>query len=302
MQKNRFKNYFAIIKNAVLEFGSNNPVSMAGTTAYFAIFSIAPILIIIISTIGFLTSDLAISEQLFDTISDFMGSKSSSLIKTTIENYEISENSVIGVIIGGGLLLISATTLFSTMQASIDYIWRIRIVSDIKKNILNLLKIRLMSFLIILCIGILMIILLILDTSLSIFQEVLSKQFEELAFLFSKGIKLVIWYVVTIAIFTFIYRFMPDAKIKWSAAGFGAIVAGILLSVARYAIEFVIGNSQLGAVYGAAGSLVILLIWIYYVSLIFYFGVELCHQYALFYNHEVQPSKYAEAFKIKTTS
>lgn len=306
MNKNRLikksKDSFKVLKHTATNFWSNDPVSMAGTTAYFAIFSIAPILIIIISVFGFFTDDEVISSKLFSELNGLIGNDSTKLLKAAIENYEIADNGLIGAIIGGVIFLVSATTLFSIMQNSINYIWRIKVKSKLKQNILKLLRDRLFSFGMILSLGFVVLVSLIVDASLELIREFISSQLHADFNYLVNAANLVISVVIISAIFALIFRFLPDVKVKWSASWFGAAFAAIMFFIGKYIIGFIIGQSQLGAVYGAASSFVIILLWIYYVSIIFYFGVEITKQFSKYYKHDNEPLNFAVPFEISTTA
>lgn len=300
--KKKSKDSFKILKHTATNFWSNDPVSMAGTTAYFAIFSIAPILIIIISVFGFFTDDEVISSKLFSELDGLIGSDSTKLLRAAIENYEIADNGLLGVIIGGVIFLVSATTLFGIMQNSINYIWRVKVKSKLKQNILKLLRDRLFSFGMILSLGFVVLVSLIVDASLEIIREFISSKLHADFDYLVNAANLILSVLIISAIFALIFRYLPDVKVKWSAAWFGAAFAAVMFFIGKYIIGFIIGQSQLGAVYGAASSFVIILLWIYFVSIIFYFGVEITKQFSKYYKHNNVPLNFAIPFEISTTA
>lgn len=293
------KDGLKILKQAFLHFNTNNPVGMAGTTAFFTIFSIAPMLIIIISVFGFFANDVAIRVKLFNELNDLVGKESSHLLQAAINNYQIIEKSGIGAIIGVVTFLFSATTLFSIIQNSINYIWRIRVKSKIKLNMLKIMRDRLFSFGMILSLGLVLLISLLIEASVSLLRDYLSQYFNP-EFLISLNItRVILSLLLTTTVFAFIFRFLPDVTVRWKASWFGASVSTLLFFLGKYLIGFIIGSSQLGIIYGAASSLIILLLWVYYVSLIFYFGVEICYHYSSFFGHSQKPLNFAEPFKIE---
>ncbi len=291
---------YNIFKKSVLHFGSNRPIGLAGTTAFFAIFSIVPILIIIISVFGYFTGSEIISKKLFNELNILIGSDSTELLKSAIDNYQIAEKSGIGTLLGVVFFLISATTLFGVLQNSINYIWRVKPESNLKTSIIKMLKDRLLSFGVILSLGFVLLISLLVDASIAFFKDFLTSHF---------GPEFVILtqisnYVVALAIITFIflliYRFLPDVYVEWKAALFGAVFSAFMFTLGKVIIGSVIGNSKLGVVYGAASSFVVILIWIFYVSVLFYYGVELTRQYSIYYHHNNTPQNFATSFKITT--
>ncbi|KOH45908.1 YihY/virulence factor BrkB family protein [Sunxiuqinia dokdonensis] len=301
MQNKRFKfiqETLRIFRKTFTQFGTNNPVSMAATTAYFAIFSMAPILVIIISVFGFFTGDETMRTKLFNELDVLIGPESSQLLENAIQNYQITENSGIGAIIGVVFFLISATTLFSMMQNSINFIWRVKVRSSLKQGALKLAKDRVFSFGVILSLGFVVLVSLIIDASISFLKDFLRTYFSPDFVFLAQLANMVLSLAVVTAVFALIYRFLPDVKVKWRASWFGAVFTAILFVAGKFIIGIIIGESNLGAVYGAASSFVVILMWIYFVSIIFYFGVELTHQYSRYYKHDNKPVNYAIPFEI----
>ncbi len=292
--------FYRILKKTVMHFGSNRPISLAGTTAFFAIFSIVPILIIIISVFGYFAGSETISDKLFNELNVLIGTDSTNLLKSAMENYKISQKSGIGTIMGLVFFLISATTLFGVLQKSINYIWRVKAKSNLKNSILKMLKDRLLSFGVILSLGFILLASLFIDALIAFFNDLLTSHFGAEMVVLVKVTNIVVSLVIISIVFLLIYRFLPDVFVEWKAAWFGAIFAAFMFTAGKTLIGIIIGNSKLGVVYGAASSFVVILIWIYYVSLLFYFGVELTRQYSLFYNHKNTPLNYATPFEITT--
>ena len=290
--------YSKILKKTVTHFGANRPVELAGTTAYFAIFSIAPILIIIISVFGYFTGSAAIRDKLFTELNVLIGTESSRVLQHAIDNYQIANKSGIGAIIGVVFFLISATTLFSTMQNSINYIWRVQVKSNLKMNIFMLLKDRLFSFGVILSLGFILLVSLVADASIAFLKDILRTYFSPHLIILAQIANIFLSLGLISVGFTIIYRFLPDVKVRWSPSWFGGIFTAIMFVLGKILIGIIIGSSNLGAVYGAASSFIIILLWIYYASLIFYFGVELTHQFSIYYKHENPPVNYAVPFEI----
>ena len=293
-----FRNSIRILKKSLLNFGTNRPVQLAGTTAFFAIFSVAPILIIIISVFGFFTSDTVIRQKLFTELNVLIGPDSSQLLKNAISNYQIAQKSGIGAIIGVFIFLFSATTLFSILQNSINFIWRIQAKTNIKMGLLNLVKTRILSFGVILSLGFVLLVSLIVDASVAFLKDFLSTYLSSELIFIAQITNFVLSFGIITTIFALIYRFLPDVKVRWNASWFAAVFSSLLFTGGKFLIGYIIGNSKLGVVYGAASSFVVILVWIYYASIIFYFGVEISHQFSRYYNHNNKPLKFAVPFSI----
>lgn len=297
--KRAFVNSFKILKASVINFSSENPAQLAGTTAYFAMFSMAPILLIIISVFGYFAGDDIIREKLFNEIATLLGQNSTQLLRNAIENYNISNGSFIGSVIGIIFFIISATGLFSVMQNSINYIWRIKARSNIKMGILNLLKKRVLSFGVILCLGFVLLISLVIDASIAFLKDFLATQINPDFVLVAQVINIAVSLAIITIVFALIYHFLPDLNVHWSASWFGASFTSVLFVLGKMGIGVFVNNSNLGVIYGAAGSFAVILVWIFFVSIIFYFGVELTSQYSKFYKHENKPMKFAVPFHVK---
>ena len=292
------KNSWKILKKSFSDFGSNRPMIHAGTTAYFAIFSIVPMLILIIAVFGIFVDDTVIRNKLFNEINALLGDRSSELLKEAINNYEITENTTLGSIVGIAFFLFFATTLFSILQDTMNYIWRIRVKSSFKMNLLNIIKARFFSFGMILSLGFVLLASLLIDVAISFLKDFLSTYFTEQFVILAQLFNYVLSFGIITSIFALIFRYLPDVHVRWSSGWFAAFFTSLFFILGKFAIGFLIGRSDMGAIYGAAGSIIVLLMWVYYVSLIFYFGVELSCQHAKFYKHINKPVHYAERFEI----
>jgi membrane protein len=302
MNKNKFvkkiSDGFRITRKSLSKFTTNRPVEMAGTTAYFAIFSMVPIIIIIVAVFGLITGNEAISEKLFEELTLLVGEENASVLEKAINNYELSENSLTGTIIGIGFFLVSATTLFSSMQNSINYFWRVKPRANLKMNVLSLIRSRILSFGVILSLGFVLLVSLIIDAIIAIIKGFLTTQFSPDLIFIAQITNFVVSLAIVSLVITIIYKYLPDVKVKWNASWFGAVFTAILFTAGKLGIGFLIGSSHIGKVYGAASSIVVILIWIYFAALIFYFGVQLTCQYSKFYNHDNTPASFAVPFEI----
>mgnify|MGYP006286342773 CR=1 FL=1 len=295
----RFAEGYKITRRSFKHFGSNRPMELAGTTAYFAIFSMVPVIIIIVAVFGYFAGDEAIRQKLFEELNVLLGQENTRILSNAINNYQISEKSGIGTILGVLFFLFSATTLFSILQRSLNFIWRVKSNANFKISLLNLLKTRILSFGVILGLGFVLLVSLIVDAIIALFQDFLTSQFSPDFVGLTQAVNFVFSLAVVSTVIAIIYKFLPDVKVKWSASWFGAIYTALLFAVGRILIGLVIGSTNLGEVYGAASSLVIILMWVYFASLIFYFGVELTHQFSRLYNHDNKPANYAVFFEIE---
>ncbi len=294
------KKYFydvrQILANSLKKYKHDNPIRLAGTTAYFIIFAIAPILIIIISVLGLIIEQQTISEKIYNEINAMIGQEGTSFIKGIVENFQGTDRNLIGTIVGIAIFLIASTTFFSVLQSSLNFIWRIR--AKPKHNVLKALKDRLLSFGLILSLGFILLISLMIDVALSFLRDFLNNYIEDYTLYLIKPINFIISFAIITVIFAMIYKFLPDANIKWRVTWVGAIITAILFTIGKFLIGFALGQTNINVMYGAAGSVVVLIIWVFYSAIILFFGAEITQQYARHFKHEIKPKNYAVAIEI----
>jgi membrane protein len=289
-----------IVARAFRQYQKDGPIQLAGTTAFFTIFAIAPIFVIITSLLGIILGEDEIARRILDEIQSLIGQDGAEFVATLIEDYGGTERNITGTIIGLAVLLVTSTTFFTILQNSINYIWRIR--AKPKSNLLKALKDRLLSFGLILSIGFILLVLLIVDAALSFFGEFLTNYMEEFAVLLVRILNIIVSFGVLVLIFALIYRYLPDARIKWNITWVGAIITAALFVAGRYVIGLALGMADIGVMYGAAGSVVIFLLWVFYSSIILFLGAEITRQYAIYFGYSIEPKKYAVRIEISEKS
>jgi membrane protein len=211
-----------------------------------------------------------------------------------IKNASISDQGTVAAIIGVITLLIGATTVFAEIQDSINSIWGLKPKPSKKKGgIWLLLKSRLLSFGIIVSLGFLLLVSLGVTAVIEGLGGRLKQVFPDVGVVVLYISNLVITLVVITTLFAVIFKVLPDARIKWRDVWAGAIATALLFMLGKFAISFYIGQSNVGTTYGTAGSLVVLLLWVYYSSVILYFGAEFTKAYAIEYGRQILPAKYA---------
>ena len=214
-----------------------------------------------------------------------------------IKNAAIAGKGKVAAIIGIVTLVIGATTMFAEMQDSINMIWGLK-TKPKKSAWIILLKNRLLSFGVIASLGFLLLVSLSVSAVIEAISTRLQAQFPELTVVALYILNIIITFVIISALFGVIFRVLPDAKIKWKDVMAGAVATAVLFMVGKFAISFYISKSNIGTTYGTAGSLVILLVWIYYSSVILYFGAEFTKAYAIKYGDSIRPNEYAIVTKV----
>jgi membrane protein len=256
---------------------------------------LAPLLIIIISLSGIFLGKDAAEGKVYGQLENFVGSNTALQLQEMIKNASLSGKSDVAVAIGIITLVIGATTVFAQIQDSINSIWGLK--SKPKNGLLEFLRNRVLSFSVIIGLGFLLLVSLTLSTLIDGFSNVLQTRFPDMTVVFFYVVNLILTLLITAVIFGAIFKVLPDAKIKWKDVTAGAVTTAILFMLGKFAISYYIRQSHVGSTYGAAGSLVILLLWVYYSAIILYFGAEFTKAFAVKYGSSIHPNDYAVTTK-----
>ena len=295
-KKVTLKGLWEVLKKSFKGFSDDRITKMSSSLAYYTIFSMAPLLIIIISMSGLFLGQDAAQGKIYDQLSAFIGSNTASQLQTMIQNASLSGKSKFAAIIGVVTLVVGATTVFAQIQDSINFIWGIK--PKPKKGWLNFLKNRFLSFSVIIGLAFLLLVSLTLSTIVDTFSAALQAHFPHITVVVLYIINTIITLILTTLIFGAIFKVLPDAKIRWKDVLTGAITTAVLFMLAKFGISYYISKSNVGSTYGAAGSLVILLLWVYFSAMILYFGAEFTKAYAVQFGTDIYPDDYAVTTKI----
>ena len=290
-KKLRLKNVWNLIKEAGSGFNADNVLKLSGSLAYFTVFSLGPMFIIIIFLADIFWGREAVEGTIFGQIKGFVGPDAAVQVQDMIRNASLSGKSNVTAIIGFITLLIGATSVFAEIQDSINTIWGLK--PKPKKGWLKMLMNRLLSFSVVISLGFLLLVSLIINGLLEAVSNRLMVIFPEITVVIFYIINLIITFVVTSLLFAIIFKLLPDAKITWKDVMIGAMATAALFMIGKFGISFYIGSANVGSTYGAAGSLVVLLVWVYYSSVILYFGAEFTKAYAAKYGRRILPNDYA---------
>jgi membrane protein len=294
-KKISFKNIWEILKNSVSGFSDDKVTKLSASLAYYTVFAMAPLLIIIISLSGFFLGQDAAEGKIYAQLTGFVGADTAVQLQDMIKHASITGKSKIAAIIGIITLLVGATTVFAEIQDSINSIWGLK--PKPKKGWLKMLKNRFLSFSVIISLGFLLLVSLAISALIDSFSDSLKQHFPDITIIVFSVINILITLLVIGAIFGVIYKVLPDAKISWKDVLAGAVVTAILFMLGKFAISFYISKSNVGSTYGAAGSLVILLLWVYYSAMILYFGAEFTKAYSMKFGSPIYPDDYAVTTK-----
>jgi membrane protein len=276
-------------------FSDDKILKYSASLAYTTVFSMGPLLIVMIFFASFLFGRQATEGRVFSQMQQFIGSDAASQLQTMIENASISGKKTFAAIVGVITLLIGSTAVFAEIQDSINSIWGLK--TKPKKGLWKILRNRFLSFSVVISLGFLLLVSLAIATVIEGLSDRLKAQFPNVALVLFYLLNLVISFVVTCGLFAVIFKILPDATTKWKDVLPGAIASTVLFMIGKFAISFYVSKSNVGSTYGAAGSLVALLIWVYYSAIILYMGAEFAKAWALHTGSNIRPNDYAVAFK-----
>jgi membrane protein len=286
-----FHAIWTLLRDTVRSWKEDQASRLAAALSYYTIFSVAPLLILVIAIAGWAFNKEAASIRLFEQIQALVGTDGASVLKTMVQNAGQSGNTFLATTIGLVVLLIGASGAFIQLQSALNTIWGVQAKHG--HGVLIFIRKRLLSFSMVLVIGFMLLVSLVLSAILAGMGQFLSRVLPfpgALLQLFN----FVISFAVTALLFTLIFRVLPDVLVKWKDVWVGGVATALLFSMGRYWIGLYLGRGSVSSAYGAAGSFVILLLWIYYSSQILLFGAEFTKVYANRRGVSIKPSPHAE--------
>jgi membrane protein len=291
MTSRRLKKAGAIIKASFSGFNDDNIPKLSASLAYYTIFSMGPLLFMVVLISSIFYGRAAIEGKIYDQLVTFTGHDTALQLQYIIKNAALMGKGMVAIIIGGIALLIGATSVFAEIQGSLNMIWQVK--PKPKKGWLKYLQNRFLSFSIIIGFGFLLLVSLAISTVLDSFAERIQSHFPGMSIILLYVINTGFTLLIITLIFGTIFKVLPDVKIKWRDVIIGSIVTASLFMLGKFCISFYIGKSRIGSYYGTAGALIIFLLWIYYSSVILYYGAEFIKAYALKSGTKIIPAKYA---------
>ncbi len=288
----KIRKIFTYIKKVFKEFAADNILKYSASLAYYTVFSIAPLLVIISALSGLFFGKEAVSGEIYLQLKHLAGAKAALQIQDIIRNIHLSGNNFFATIVGMIILLIGATSIFGEIQDSLNKIWGLRITTH--RIWWKLILTRLLSFSLILSLGFIMIVSLVLNAVVSGFGNFLSQYLHRFSYYFISTGEEVLSFILGAFLFSLLFKLLPDAKIRWKDVLVGGLITAVFFTLGKQVIGFYLGKSNLTSLYGAAGSIIIIMVWVYYSSIILYFGAECTKVYANFYGTKILPNEYAE--------
>ncbi len=287
-EKSFFANIGAILRDSFNGFLDDRCLKLSAALAYYTVFSLAPLLVLVISLLGIFLGEEAIRGQIVGQISGLVGTDIAEQLQDMIKSSSLSGKTNVALAVGIVALIVGATTVFVEIQDSVNMIWRVK--AKPKKGWLKLLQDRLLSSSLVLSMGFLLLVSFVINGLIATLGSYINRFAPGLSLVFISGLTFVLSILVAAALFATIFKVLPDAKIAWKDVRWGAFFTALLFMLGRYLISLYIETTGTNSTYGAAGSLIVLLTWIYYTAAILYFGAEFTQAYANNLGIRIEPA------------
>ena len=270
-----------LAKETVVRWSEDKASGLAAALAYYSLFSLAPLVLIAVAVAGLVFGPQAAEGQLYAELAGLIGDAGAKALQDIVANLNKEQGGgVVATIVGIATLLFGATGAFVQLQDSMNTIWKAK--PPTTNDIVEFLRVRLLSFSMVLGIGFLLLVSLILSAVLSAVGDYL-RMFLPGGAAVGQALNATVSLVVITVLFAMIYKILPDTRVAWRDVWLGALVTSLLFTLGKFAIGFYLAKASVASSYGAAGSVVILLLWVYYSSLILYLGAEFTHVYSMRY-------------------
>lgn len=286
--KKFFKDAWDVIKRVPPQFQKGDPVVYSAAIAFFTIFSMPSILMIITYLASLIRQEGAVKNELITQIESLVGQNTAQIVETVIQNATLSESGIPATLLSVVILLISATAIFNFIQKAMNSIWEVKPKPE--KGFLKFLKDRVLSFSMIIALGFLMLVSLVIDTLFNVLRSFINEHFAAFASYLMSALNLIINFSIVIFVFLLVFKTLPDAKIRWRDSFVGALITGILFTLGKYIIGIILSQSNITNTYAAAGSLAGILVWVFYSSIILMIGAVFTKVYADQIGREIEPS------------
>jgi membrane protein len=296
--KTPIKKIFTVIKTSFKDWFAKDPFRESAVIAYYAIFSLPGLLVIIMTLAGYFFGREAVNNHVAMQFTSTMGAETAKQIQDMIVQASKLKNSLLATVIGIITILIGATGVFAEFQIALNNIWEVKLDKN-KSGIWTIIRMRLFSFGLIITIAFLLIVTLVISALISAFGDWLTGHFSNSFLIILQGLNIGLSFLILSVLFALMFKFLPDAKIKWKHVWMGSFVTTFLFEIGKFALGFYFGKANPGTGYGAAGSVILIMLWVTYSSMIVLYGAEFTHAYAKMYSGKVLPSDIAKTKVLK---
>jgi membrane protein len=293
--KSKFRFYIKLLKETFNAFIDDKGLKLSASLAYYTIFSLAPMLLVLLAIGGIFYGQDALQGKVFNQLNDFIGNEQAAQIQEMMQKLAISDKGFTAITVGVITLLIGASGVFIEIQDSINQIWRVKAVP--KKGWLKLIVNRILSLSMVASLGFLLIVFLLVNSVILAFSNVLTGYLPSFTLIFIDIINFGLTFIVLMTLFATIYKILPDVEITWKQVKAGSFFTALLFMLGKFIIGLYIKYAAVGDIYGSAGTVVIIAVWVYYSAAILFFGAEFTWAYAKLNHDIIKPSKYAVSLK-----
>jgi len=287
---------FTVLKNAFKEWYKKDPFRESSIIAYYTIFSLPGLLVVIITLAGYFFGKEAVNNQLATQFTSSMGAETAKQIQDMIVQASRLRNSVIATIIAIITILVGATGVFAEFQMALNAIWGVKL-DKAKSGIWQIVRVRIFSFGLIVSIAFLLMVSLIISALIAAFGTWLTQHFTDSFLLILELLNICLSFIILAVLFTLMFKVLPDARIKWKHVWIGSVVTAFLFELGRFVLSLYFGKANPATGYGAAGSIILIMLWVNYSSIIVLFGAEFTHAYANMFSGKVAPTEIAKVMQ-----
>jgi membrane protein len=282
---------WSFARQTVTDFLAESPFQLAAALSFYTLLSLSPLLLVVVSTAGFLWEKDAVRRQLLDQIQQLVGRSGAEAIETVLANLVEPEKNLVSLVVGVVTALFGASAVFAQLQTSLNHMWNVKTVAT-RRVLWGLVRTRLLSLALVVTVGFVLLVSLVLSAALAALHGYLSGLMPRGGVLW-QGVNLALSLLVIGLLIGVIYRVLPDVRLGWRYVWLGAFFTAALFAVGKFLIGLYLGHASIGSAYGAAGSLVVFLVWVYYSSLILFLGAEITQVYARRRGAWVEPVEHA---------
>ncbi len=285
------KKYFTLLQKTIQQWLKNSPFEQSAVIAYYTLFSLPSLLVIIISIAGYFFGKSNVQNRIITQLGEFIGMDTAQSVERIITNVSIEDSSTLTVLISFGTLVFGATGAFFQLKKAMNVIWSVR---EKKSSIFMMIINRVISLGMILVVGFMLMVSLVINTVVTALGDYISQFAPDISAVGLQVVNFLLSYLFIGCLFAAIFKWLPDIKIRWRVTFIGASFTTILFLIAVYGLGFYFGQSNPASVFGGASSVILVMLWIYYSCLILFLGAEFTVQYALFKEEKIEFNRFGE--------
>ncbi len=280
-----------LVKQTISSWQTDNASRLAAALAFYTAFSLAPVLLIALAVAGAIVGNEAARAELVREMSLYIGSDGTAFVLTMLDQARGKMTGQTATLIGLATSLFGATIVFAELQSALNQVWHVRVKRTV--NLKYIIYSRLLSFFAVIIVGLLLLLSVVMSTAVSAINTFFSEKVAIPPWLLA-GTNFVVSFLLITIMFAILFKVLPDVRIAWRDVAMGAVITSLLFTIGKMLISVYFARGSLESLYGAAGSFVIILAWVYYSSQVFFLGAEFCQIWSARYGSGIIPNRYAE--------